>query len=357
MRRDSFIIALAFLLLTACSGDHDQLAARPKPSSDAGNRLEDTGAPFDDADADELDAGDPPSDAAEEPPGPLVLTIVNGMPDSPAIRLCFVPVVNGVEAPLAEPPLPKEPEGLAYGASLVLTALEGVELSETSLRPYVLSGALDGEATSCAELLAADREGLVVSPLPVLPVGTFAEGRSALLVTTGCAGFADHVAPGQGLVCGEGYSPETPTAGMVLVAMSRSSPGEGIGLQAVHAFATSSALSIEISPGSGLAPLVVAPSLAEGTIAPKSAPASFAPSSFGALPREASIVVKDAQHSELGRISLEVALGNGGMKAADFAKGRSFTLVGLGPQPTLADGPWWKAFTFVAVENSPRLPY
>lgn len=355
MRRDSLVLALAALLLAACSGDHDQLAARPKPSSDAGDPIDDAGAPSDDADADELDGGDPP-DAATEPPGPLVLTMVNGMPDAPAIRLCFVPVEDGVEAPLAASPLPNKPEGLAYGASMVLTALEGVELSEASLRPYVLSGALPEDEATCAELLAAEREGLVVSPLPVLPAGTFAEGRSALLVTKGCAGGPEKSAPGQDLVCGAGYSPDSPTAGMVLVAMSRSSPGEGIGLQAVHAFATSSALGIEISPGSGLASLVVTPSLAEGTIAPKSAPASYAQSSFGTLPKEASIVVKDAQNSELGRISLGVALDHGGMKAADFTQGRTFTLVGIGPQPTIGEGPWWKAFTFVAVENSPRLP-
>lgn len=357
MRRASFALALLPLLLASCSGDHDQLAARPKPSSDAGPILEDASAPADDADADASDPdNEPPPDASDENPLlPFVLTVVHGMPDAPAIRLCFVPVLSGEEKPLAEPPLPSKPQGLAYGARMVVEALSGIELPTTSLRPYVLSGDLGKAADAhCAELFDSEREGLVLSPLPLLPAGTFAEGRSALLVTTGCVGGADHVVPGQDLVCGDDYGPDAPTAGMVLVGMSAKSSGDKVGLQAVHAFATSSAVTVEVSPGDGFSPWLVTPHLSKGAIAPQPTPAFHAESSLAALPNEARILFKDAQSSaELGAIPLATALENGGLNQADFKEGRSFTLIGIGPQPNVGAGAWWKAFTVVAVANRP----
>lgn len=359
MHRRLLACFLVSALSSACSGDHDALAARP--ARDAGSDVVTRDVGTEDADADDLDAGDAPAlDASDEPspPEPFVLTIVNGMPDAPAIRLCFVPIVNGKEEPLANEPVPTDPAGLAYGRRMALDALPGIELATTTLRPYVVAGDLSAATNdSCAKLLDSPESGVTVIPQPLLPAGTFTEGRSALLVTTGCMGGSDHVADGQRLVCGEDYSPNSPTASLSLFAMAREAPGAGIGLQAVHAFTGGSPVLVDIAPAEGSVPVTVTTSLSPGTIAPKSPSASHDRWSLGALPEQATIRIQDPNsHSVLGSVSLGTALSKGGLQGADFVNGKSYTLVAIGPQPNVARGAWWQAFTILAIESSPTPP-
>lgn len=354
----SFLV-VASVGLFACSGDHDALAAKRGSERDAGAGSDDAAsdAPLSDADLGDSDGIEPPLDAGGDasPPLPFVLTVVNGMPDAPEIRLCFVPVVDGEEEPIAAKPLPEAEAGLSYGKSLIANSLGGIDLAATALRPYVLSGELAASVETCDALLGAPKEGVAIAPLPVLPAGTFGPGRSVLLVATGCVGGPDHVTSGRDLLCGEGESPDATTANLVVVAMSREKT-TGIGLQTMHALASPSSIAVEIAPSGPLAALPVGSATTRGAIAPKPSPVSYEIGSFGASARDASIRIRDAASLvELGSVSVGAALEQGGLAPADFANGRSFTLVAVGPQPNLQAGPWWSAFTVVAVDSDPPI--
>jgi len=340
-------LPVALLLLSACSGNHDQLALRPSPSNDASAPTHDLDAGDEDAALDDADAakpGDP--DAATDPPGPFVLTVVNGMPDAPAIRLCFVPVVEGEER-VAEAVL-WPAEGLGYGRAKVVAAL-GVDWATKALRPYVLSGEGLAEVESCADALTTDDDDLVTTALPVLPAAGVTEGRSVLLVTTGCA-RADE---GDASKCHDAPFTEG-GAGAVVVPLGRKAIGEGVGLQAVHAFAHGAAISMEIAPSLGLDSFTIAHTVTPGAIAPHPPSFAYDVAKLGPAPTDASIVVRDASSSnELARHSFGAALAHGGIEATTFAKGRSYALVAVGPSPIAEVPAEWRPFTMVVVEGEP----
>ncbi len=322
-------LAFLSLLLTACSGNHDQLALRPQPSQDAGHDHFDAGAGEDASLDDEPDAADFP-DASPEPPRPFALTFVNGMPDAPAIRLCFVPVVEGEERIEDAVLFPEGAEGLAYGRSKVGSTLEAIDWAASAFRPYVLAGDALAEVTSCSEALMEAGEDLVATPLPVLPAFGVTEGRSVLLVTTGCAlhdGEAESI-------CRNAPFSET-GAGMVVVPLARKPLGQGIGLQAVHAFASSATIAVEIAPALDLPAFTVANAITPGAIAPHPAPHAHEASRFGPVPRDASIVVRDSSSSsQIAAFGLGSAMANGGIETTAFVEGESYALVVLGPSPS-----------------------
>jgi hypothetical protein len=184
----------AFAALLGCTSDHDLLAQRPGPTSDGS--VSDTGAddffPPNPRDVQmSVDARDP------EPPGPWVLTLVNGVVDASSVRFCFVPVVDGGEAPGDDAPFPAAP-GLSFGAHLVLDAIGTIDLRTTDVHPYLVVGANGPGAATCRQLLrpgaadaGPDASGLGPGPvavsLPLVPAGTLGESRSYLAVATGCA--------------------------------------------------------------------------------------------------------------------------------------------------------------------------
>jgi hypothetical protein len=127
-----------------------------------------------------------------EPPGRFSVTLTNGLVDAESARFCFVPVVNGQERRDQVVAIP----GLAFGKSLILSELHGIDLSTMDVRPYaVVEGrpgldagegctALDTLDGAAAEDSAAG--GRFVAALPLIPAGTLAEARSYLGVVTGC---------------------------------------------------------------------------------------------------------------------------------------------------------------------------
>lgn len=354
MRLALFALALGLFASSGCSGDHDSLAAGP-PKRDAGEPRD---APIDEPapDAGDDDAQPAPEDAGEpEEPLPFALTLVNGMPDAPAIRLCFVPVVEGVEEPLSLPPLPDDDSGLGFGRRLALASLPGISFGSTALRPYVISGDLSrAKGVTCAKLLATQIEGVHLTALPILPAVTFSEGRSALLVTTGCVGGDEgHIAEGQSLVCGADYAPDSPTASLVVVPLSRSAPDSHLGLQAAHAFTFSRPVTFEIIPAEGFASVTVTPSAQPGTISPK-LPLLYDEPTFTAMASQAIAEVREVEGSSpLGRVSLGEAIGSGGLAPSEIRAGRNYTLVAVGPSPQVEKGPWWEGFTMLLIENDP----
>lgn len=330
------------LLLPACSGNHDQLALRPSPSQDGGSPSQDHDAG--DEDAADVDAGEEDVEIPQEPPGPFVLTVVNGMPDTPAIRLCFVPLVEGEERVANAVLWPAE--GLGFGRAKVTASLGAIDWATTALRPYVLAGDALSGVTGCAEALEEEGEDLVATPLPVLPAAGFTEGRSVLLVTTGCAlgpvGMC-HDAP-----FAEGG------AGLVAVPMARKPFGPGIGVQVVHAFASTTSVAIDIAPSMDLAPFTVTNSVTPGGIAPHPYAFAHEVSRFGPIPRDATVVVRTVNSTaELARFSFGSALAHGGIEPTAFVEGKNYVLVAVGPAPNLDRPAGWEPFTFVVVEGDP----
>src|SRR5262245_1610510 len=101
------MLALSTATQLGCSSDHDLLAQKPEPPGPdgaAGDGAGDAGFPVNPRDSrPSFDARDP------EPPGPWVLTMMNGVIDTGPVRFCFVPVVDGGESPGDDPPLPPAP--------------------------------------------------------------------------------------------------------------------------------------------------------------------------------------------------------------------------------------------------------
>jgi hypothetical protein len=248
----------------SCSGNHDLLTQKPPPSDstpavDAAGSIDrsvqDSGPTRPDVRA--ADADGATSD------GPWVLTWVNGLVDQPAVRFCFVPVVDGGEMSAASPLLPAS-GALAFGAHLVLPALPGVDPATVGIHPYGVIGA-DASAT-CAALLTAsgptdampDATGTRTVSLPIIPAGTLAEQASYLAVATGCT-VDPHLAldAGKDEVCGSGAGrPAGPD--IVLVRLPRRSMSLFVGLEAVHASRATAAALVDLTDtttGSRLASL------------------------------------------------------------------------------------------------------
>jgi len=143
-------------------------------------------------------------------------------------------------------------------------------------------------------------------------------------------------------------------AGVVVAQMARRPEGSGIGVQVVHAFASTATIRVDIAPSMDLAPFNVASSLSPGAIAPHPLAYAHEASRFGPIPRDATIVVRTANSSaELASYSFGTALANGGIEPTAFVEGKNYVLVAVGPAPNLDRPTGWEPFAFVVVEGDP----
>lgn len=349
----------ALAALAGCSSNHDDLAARePGAATDGGAG----GAKGDGAADAASDAGDDAPDGAPgdggdggtgEPAGTSALTLVHGLADAPAMRVCLVPMVDGGAVPGASPPLPDTIDGLAAGARFTLDAasLPGVDLAAEAVQPVVLTGDLAAASgRGCAELLApaGAPAGLVATALPVLPAGTLTGGRPYLLVPVGCVG-ADHA--GATAACGASYA-GAPNASLVVVAASRKT-GAGVALQVLHAVAATQALDVGVAPADALAPFTLAPSLAPGALGPKPA-ASAALDAFGTtLDGAAFTASAPGNPSPLASVPVEDAIAAAGADPAGFRNGTAWTVVLVGSTPGAAVDPPLQPFRALAIPVPP----
>jgi hypothetical protein len=348
---------LAGWLATGCSSDHDLLAV--KPDSGTGGTLTVTygtsgtgvGSGGDNSGTGIEDAGDP------EPLGPWSLTWLNGIVDQASTRVCLVPVKSGQEMATAAMPLP--PGGaLPFAGSFALGAVSGLDPRTDDLHPYLVPA--DGPG-SCSDWLASEAGAGVVS-LPVIPAGTLADGRSYLLVATGCvapeaAGDggppSDKPVPSSDTVCGD--DPSVAGASLALVRLSRIDTQGQLGFQVVHASAaTPDALVVLSEPITG-STLFSISRLDFGQIAPA---------------HEQQLVGRSKLDLNAGSASLRIAAGgtpsfplvdatlasifaasNLGDRALDM--GDAFTFVLIGARPGAAVRSPWNAFQTVLLPNTP----
>ncbi|TKD13322.1 hypothetical protein [Polyangium fumosum] len=286
-----------------------------------------------------------------EPDAPPVLTIVNGVNDHEAIRLCFVPYPDGGDPA----PYPADPAGLAFAAAarvdpaMLLPADEDVYL-------YVIAGDLTKtKDLGCATLTEGNTPaGVVVAPVAVIPASAFVAKRSLLLVPTGCVGGPGHTDPLEREACGPTYSANAPNPGLLAAAMSRVTAEGHLSLQAAHAAQPMPSVDVRLVPGTeGGMPQQVAPSLTAGAVGPFPPFRQVARFELGSIAQTEILTFVPGQFVKTSASPLDAALARGGLTQADFEDGRAFTFVAVGAQPGIAAGAFWHALTWTVVRSDP----
>jgi hypothetical protein len=282
---------------------------------------------------------------------PTKVTVVNGVSDYGAVRLCFERLPSGDEVE----PWPSEAAGLAFGLARVV---DPVVLSPAGedVRIDLVGGDLaltKGKGCNAIRQLALSEPGLVVVSLPVLPGSAFDSGQSLLLVPTGCMGGVGHSAPGDALGCGQGYAPTKPTAQLVALGMSRATKPGKLSLQAIHASPAIPTVDVRIAAGLEGAPTVgLASSLSFGARGPSftRAVAELAPLASVKL---RTFTPSAVEPSSTTLASAAFAMGN--IAEAEVQDGRAYALVLLGAAPGSAAGPssFWQPFTYAWIAADP----
>ncbi|HEX9296749.1 MAG TPA: hypothetical protein VF881_12980 [Polyangiaceae bacterium] len=367
------------LAVISCSTDHDLLAQKPNAGVDGG--LDSSGGP--DGDHPSRDAFTASDGRDPEPPGPWMLTLLNGVVDQDAVRFCFARVTDGGEEAPDLAPMPKAP-GLPFGAKMVLPALTGVDFATMDVHPYLVLGASEAPADFTCRTILARRQngedadvgaaGPVAVSLPLLPAGTLADARSYLAVATGCAlewpevdagttdaGAADatvdatlDAGPDRADVCGRAASAQ---AGLLLVRLSRTNFSYQLGFQVVHASAATPAASLALDNGATNLTLFFADDLNLGQIDPRNQPGLVERSIFGPSLGTARVRIHAANSNAFPSIerSLSAVLLQSQLQESSLLDGHNYSFVMLGAGAGKAVGDPFQPFRTVLVENAPRL--
>jgi hypothetical protein len=374
-------LAIGACVAAACVSDHDALVRRDSAGRGGGGGASESGAgaggSLGDAnagDASEAEAGggDAMAPDVREPAGSDRLTLLHGVVDAPRLAFCLIrQSASGPPEPL-EPPMPAS--GLEYATSLVVGMNARIDLMTDALRFIAVAGdATDLAASSCAEALAlsdagpvdasassdaaasdaAPRTALRARSLPSLPAATLTNGRSFLLVATGCLGAPAHDSQTREAICGAGYTTARPTLGMVLAPMSRLTSNGRLGLQALHASrATDSVSAVSLPPPGSSAPaLFVASDVVYGQMAPRFANVQYGLVAYGVPLEDSQIDIR--RKAVGGNLSVRWgdALARGGVTTVD--EGKSYTMVFVGPQMG-ATADWANPPTVTVVASDPN---
>jgi len=216
---------------------------------------------------------------------------------------------------------------------------------------------------TCAEIVASGSGGagggggggpsMIVTALPVLPASVFESGKSLLLVPAGCLGGPGHTDPAEKLACGTSYSPSTPTATLVALAMSRLTDPAHVSLQAVHASLGMQMVDIRVTPGFDGAPeQQLGSSLSTGAIGPKPPLDVLKAADYGNLGQVKLKTYNPGDTLQTSTVSFAAVLPQSTIEEADFVDGRGFVVVAVGSFPGLV-GSWWNALTFTMVRADP----
>ncbi|AUX39233.1 hypothetical protein SOCE26_006170 [Sorangium cellulosum] len=333
-----------------CTQDHDLLARDPPSAastSGSGGGPDATGSG-----ATTTGAGG----GAVEPPGPTELTVVNGVSDHDAIRICFLAHPDGTGAGVA--PWPSAAAGLEFARAEGVEPLAPTIPEGASVRAHAIAGDLRAtEGLDCAEILALAAEPgapVVAAALPVLPASVFTEERSLLLVATGCLGGEGHTHESEKQACGDAYTIDTPTAGLVAVAMSRRTTFERVGLQVAHASAATPVVDVQLTLGqSGASGLTLAQALSFGAIAPFPPFTGLARDDLGALEQLTVETYDPIEAKVTASVPMDEILANSDVTATSIADGEGFVLVAVGAAPGTARGGFWRALTYTLLRADP----
>jgi hypothetical protein len=292
-------------------------------------------------------------EGGSEPGLPTELTVVNGVSDYAAIRLCFLDYPD--QANTGDSPWPPEAQGLAYSRGRVVP-IDSVVPSGKDVRPYVIAGDLSAASgKTCGEVIAM-APPVIVTALPVIPKPVFTSGKSLLFVPSGCAGGAGHTDAFEKLACGQSYSLANPSLNVIVVAMSRETDPSGIGLQVVHAAAGMLTVDFRLTPGiDAPVDLPVAASAALGAVAPDP-PLYVSAIDLGTVidAKIGTYIPNDVFATSITPFSK--VFPNSDLLPEDLEEGSTYALVAVGAYPGIVPGlpsTWWRALSYALVRTDP----
>ncbi|WP_438041471.1 hypothetical protein [Sorangium sp. So ce128] len=342
---------ISLAVAAACTQDHGVLGRDPSSGASTSGAGGGPGATTSGATTTTGAGG-----GAVEPPGPTKLTVVNGISDHDAVRFCFLAYPDGTGAGVD--PWPGAAAGLAFARAQEVEPLGAAIPEGASLRAHVIAGDLRAtEGLDCAEILALAAESaapIVAAGLPVLPAPVFAEEKSLLVVATGCLGGEGHTHESEKEGCGDAYTIDTPTAGLVAVAMSRRTSFDRVSLQVAHASAATPVVHVELTPGREDATgVTLAQDLSYGAIAPFPPSTGFSVSDLGALD-EVAIETRDPIEGMVtSSVPMREILASSDVPAADIGDGQGFVLVAVGAAPGAEQGGFWHPLTYSLLRANP----
>lgn len=297
-----------------------------------------------------------------EPAGPTRVTIVNGVNDYDAIRVCFD------SFPTSDPaakPWPSSASGLPFARGVVLDLATDVPAG-TDVRPTIFAGDITKIAgKTCAEAAAlaladsADpslQTPLVSAALAVLPAQVFTSGKSLLLAPIGCMGGPGHDGGNAALACGFSYSPSTPTVDLLALGMSRKLDANHVSFQVVNAAVALQPTDIGITASTPEAmSMPLATMLPTGGIEPKPPFAKLALGDYGPLDKVSIKTYQPGQGTMFptSDTPLGEAFQNGSVSSLQVENGGSYVLVAVGSYPNIPAGAFWHKLTYSLIKANP----
>ena len=297
-----------------------------------------------------------------EPVGPTRVTIVNGVNDYDAIRVCFLPYPAG--DPGAKP-WPAAASGLPFAHGAVLDLAVDIPAG-TDVRPTIFAGDLAQIAgKTCAEAaaLALAEAGdagaptpVVAAALAVLPAPVFTSGKSLLLAPIGCMGGPGHEGPSAGLACGFSYSPSTPTVDLIALGMSRKTEPNHVALQIVNAAVALQPTDIGITSSIQQSMSIpLATMLPTGGIEPKPPFTKLTLNEYGPLDTVSLKTYLPGQGEMF--VTSDTPMGeaflNGTVSSLQIQNGGGYVLVAVGSYPNIPAGAFWHKLTYSIVKANP----
>jgi hypothetical protein len=338
-------LMLVFVLVSACGDDHSRLA---KTEVGGGGSAEggSGGLP-----SSSSSGGFGGTGGIEEPPGPTRLTLVNGIVDTDAVRLCFMahPTPSGGELPWPSV------QGLPFARAATIDPIFDVVPDGTDVELWVVAGNLAATGgVSCADLIATPPTDVQVRSLAVVPESALLEEKSVLLVPSGCVGGPGHTDAQEETICGPGYSETNGNATLVAGFMSRLGNLSKVSLQFVHASAAMPDTVLRLAPAiSSAAAQLVVGSFSFGAIAPFPPYMVYATAQLNGSPDSYIELTEQNQSQALATVTFPQAFAASTLSLGDMSDGDNLVFVGVGAAPPLASGAWWNAFTFTVVDGDP----
>lgn len=285
-----------------------------------------------------------------EPVGPPRLTVVNGVVDHDAVRLCFVPYPSG-DGPAPWPVLP----GLDFAAGREIDPIGAAVPDGTDVQLYVLGGALATTVgQSCAELISSPPASVPIASAGVLPEGALDAERSLLLVLTGCLGGPGHEDEGQASICGAGYGPDTPNVAVAAGAMSRQTAAARIGMQFTHGSAAMQQARLRVKAGiDGASSYVAVNQWTLGSILPYPPWFQFRRQDLGSVGEAGFEVYTASSSTPAHESTFAQAFAHSELGEEDLVDGEGFVFVAVGAMAGVPAGDWWHELSFTVVRADP----
>ena len=343
----TILAATAMLaVVAACGGDHSRLA-----KGDGGSGGASSGSGGSGGETTSQSGGTGGSGGFVEPPGPTKLTVVNGVVDQDAVRICFLPYPDAAgSGALPWPGVQGLPfaRGAAPDLQIDLPEQGDVEL-------VVMAGTLSATGgKGCLELITTVPSGVELQSVGVLPASALAEDKSLLLVLGGCLGGAGHSHEQEEVACGPGYSELTPNVSVLAGFMSRIVDADAVALQFAQGSLALPPLRLRVKPGdAGAQPALAVDSWTPGAIAPFPPLTSLTKLGLQIVD-QAELLLYDTSSSEpIHRATWQSALANSALSSADVSDGRGLVFISVGASWNLGAGPWWHGYTYTVVPADP----